>query len=369
MARQNPASPVAVLLLLLPIALLLSPPHVLPAGEQVRPLFQPFPLPKSLSLCGEPMPLENPSVREMLDREFTINVWDQAQVFLWLKRGARYFPYIEKKLAELGMPSDLKYLCVAESSLLTYARSDKGATGLWQFMAQTGMRHGLRKDQTVDERFSFERATDAAFAYLGHLKGLFGSWTLALAGYNCGEGRLLREMKEQRVSDYYRLDLPAETERFIFRIAAIKIILEDPKRYGYQLPQEDLYTPIQCDRVPVSVGAPVHITDLAQALGHDFKTIKELNPEIMGHHLPTGSYVLRVPPGAGPKLSGVLATRAPVSIPAPQRRPAGSHYLVQPGDTLRAIAAKTGVSMETIKELNNISGSTIKIGQKLRLTP
>ena len=129
--------------------------------QSLEPSFNDYPLPGALALCGEPIPLEIDAVWEMLDREFTMMVWDRAQVFLWLKRAGKYFPFIERKLAEANMPDDLKYLAVAESSLLTYVRSSAGAAGSWQFMAETGRRHGLRKDRSVDERLSFEHATEA----------------------------------------------------------------------------------------------------------------------------------------------------------------------------------------------------------------
>ena len=135
--------------------------------------FNDHPLPDSLNLCGEPVPLENRQVWERLDREFTISVWDRAQVFMWLKRASRYFPYIEKELAEAGMPQDLKYLALAESSLIGYVRSHAGAKGFWQFMTRTARRNGLRKDSMIDERLSFEHSTRAALKYLLHLKELY----------------------------------------------------------------------------------------------------------------------------------------------------------------------------------------------------
>ena len=106
------------------------------------------------------IPLENPQVWEMLDREFNITVWDRAQVFMYLKRAGRYFPYIEKKLSEAGMPMDLKYLAVAESALLTHSQSRKGAKGMWQFMKLAARSSGLRKDRIVDERLNFEHSTE-----------------------------------------------------------------------------------------------------------------------------------------------------------------------------------------------------------------
>jgi soluble lytic murein transglycosylase-like protein len=244
----------------------------------------------------------------MLDRELTISVWDQAQVFMWLKRAGRVFPVIEKRLAEMGMPDDLKYLAVAESSLLTYIESNKGAVGTWQMIEETAVRNGLRKGQLVDERNSLEHATGAALRYLQGLHEQFGSWTLAIAAYNCGEARLQREIETQKVADYYRLNLPLETERFVFRIAAIKLIMQNPAKYGYAIARDHIYRPVKSDLVSVQLHKPVHITDLARGIGTDFKIIKELNPQLIGYLLPEGSYSLKVPEGLGSKTVSVLTS-------------------------------------------------------------
>ena len=346
----------------------LLPWRAFPAQENACLVLDNFSLPKALSLCGEPVPLENRRVWEMLDREFTIAVWDRAQVFMWLKRAGRYFPHIEKELAEAGMPEDLKYLAVAESSLLTYIRSSEGAIGSWQFMAHTARRNGLRKDGMIDERLSFEHATEAALKHLRHLKDKFGTWALALAAYNCGKTRLKKEMEEQKVADYYRLNLPLETERFIFRIAAIKIIMENPKRYGYSLTHDQAYRPIECDTVQVKIEVPLHITDIAAAVGTDFKILKELNPQILDCYLPTGQYTIKVPSGLRSRMPAVLKQ---LTQTASRRIQKASHryHVVRPGDTLSDIAGQRGVSVATLKRLNGIRGSLIMVGQMLRVSP
>lgn len=270
------------------------------------PVFHDFPLPETASLCGEVIPLEIPWVWEMLDREFNITVWDRAQVFMYLKRAGRYFPYIEKKLHDKGMPDDLKYLAVAESALLTYSRSKKGAKGPWQFMTLAARSNGLRRDRVVDERLNFERSTEAALRNLKRLEEKFGSWALAMAAYNGGETRLRKAIKEQKTTDYYRLNLPLETERYIFRIAAIKIILENPKRYGYHLSAERAYEPMAYDAVEATFKAPVDIMLIAESIGTDFKMIKELNPQFLKDFIPAGRHFLRVPPGVGTKLTAFL---------------------------------------------------------------
>lgn len=361
-------SRVTVSLMALISMMVLLPSFAFPAQENAYPVFDNFPLPESVSLCGEPMPLENRRVREMLDREFTIAVWDRAQVFMWLKRAGRYFPHIEKKLAEAGMPDDLKYLAVAESSLLTHIRSSQGAIGPWQFMARTARGNGLRKDHMVDERLSFEHSTEAALKYLKRLKDMFGTWTLALAGYNCGKTRLKKEIEKQKVTGYYRLNLPLETERFIFRIAAIKIIMENPKTYGYRLTHEQVYRPIECDTVPVKIPVQLHIKDVARALGTDFKVLKEFNPQILNCYLPAGHYTIKVPSGLASRMTTVLKQLTRTASRR-MKKASDRYYVVQPGDTLSHIARRKGVPVVTLKRLNGIRGSLIMVGQMLRVSP
>jgi hypothetical protein len=336
-------------------------------GQGIQPVFRDFPLPKALSICGEPMPLENRAVLEMLDRELTLAVWNPAQVFMWIRRSGRYLPIVEEKLRQSGMPDDLKYVAVAESSLVTNIRSSAGALGPWQFIAQTGLKNGLRTDRWVDERLNFELSTDAALKYLQNLKAMFGSWTLALAAYNSGEIRIKTETEEQKVKDFYRLVLSTETQRFIFRIAAIKLILENPERYGYVIEEERIYKPIDSDSVPVNIQTPIHITELALALGTDFKTIKELNPQILGYHLPPGSYTLRVPVGLGIKTTEVLKQHRRTRLKGEEML-SETYYVVRPGDSLTRISSKTGVPVDVLRRINRIQGSRITPGQKLRLT-
>ncbi len=290
------------------------------AREDALPVYRDVAVPDSLSLCGEAVPLGISVVHEMLDRELTISAWDQAQVFMWIKRAGRVFPVIEKRLAELGMPDDLKYLAVAESALLPYVESNKAAVGAWQIIEETGVRNGLRKEELVDERYGLESSTGAALRYLQKLHREFGCWTLALAAYNCGEARLRREIDIQKVADYYRLNLPLETERFVFRIAAIKLILQNPQRYGYEIPKEHLYRPIKCDVISVQLEHPVHITDVARGIGTDFKIVKELNPELTGYQLPSGSYTLKVPEGLGNKTLAILKSLGSTTTPAAKEK-------------------------------------------------
>jgi hypothetical protein len=349
------------------LLMLLSNP-ALSAEKDICAVCASFSLPRSLTLCGEKIPVEEAHVWEMLDREFTLSVWRRSQVFLWLKRAGRYFPYIQEKLAEAHMPDDLKYLAVAESGLLTYVRSRKGAVGLWQFMPATARRHGLRVDSKMDERRDVERSTEAAIRYLRNLKGMFGKWVPALAAYNCGEELLEKKMEVQRVRDYFRLDLPRETERFIFRIGAIKILMENPERYGYTLRPGDIYKPVSYETVSVQIDTPIHITDVAEALDSDFKSIKELNPHILGLHLPKGDITLHVPSGLGSESARMLRHLSRIAHRGESAGPC-CYALVKPGDTLYRIAKRTGVSVPELRRFNSMNGSLIKVGQKLRLIP
>ncbi len=338
------------------------------AAEFYPPRIEDYPLPETLTLFGESVPLDQRVVSEMLEREFIISVWDRAQVILWLKRAGRYFPFIEKKLALAGMPDDLKYLAVAESALLTHIQSPAGAQGPWQFMSSTAKRNGLKRDRLQDQRFHFEESTEAALKLLKRLYKKFGTWSLACAAYNCGEARLKREIKEQQVSDYYRLNLPLETERYIFRIAAAKIIMQNPEHYGYQLAPEQIYAPLEHDRITVSIGIPLHITELAKKLNTDFKIIRELNPHFKTYYLPSGRYELNIPKGTGTDTAKAI-DELHVAATRRLKKVAGNVYVVRPGDTLSHISYRTGVSIKLLQQINSIDSHMIYVGQKLRLKP
>jgi membrane-bound lytic murein transglycosylase D len=257
-----------------------------------------YTFPAHLDLCGEPVPLSDQAVYERLDREFLINVYDRGQVFLWLKRSSRYFPYIEARLKEKGMPDDLKYLLVAESSLRPQANSNKGAVGFWQFIEKTGRKYNLQKKPWLDERMDLEKSTEAALSYLQFLHNLFGQWTLAMAAYNCGEDRVREEMVQQGENDFYRLALPKETERYIFRILTVKTLLSDPVKYDFDIPAEEWYSPVKSDVVVLELSSPILLRDIAKACGSNFRELKELNPEIQGNTLPAGTHRLKIPFGS-----------------------------------------------------------------------
>lgn len=268
------------------------------AVASAGPLDVPYiPAPTTMTLCGEPVPLSTEAVYERFDREFTITVYNHAQVYLWLKRMPRYFPVIEQRLRYYGLPDDLKYVAIAESDLLPNACSPAGAAGPWQFMPSTGAAYGLAQSRCVDNRFSLQHSTDSAFMLLKNLHDKYHNWALAFAAYNAGGKRVDDAMRNQGVHDYYGLCLPLETERYVFRILAIKAILTDPARYGYNLPPQYAYKPFQADQVTVSLPGPVSIRTIASAADTTYSEIKRLNPVLRSDQIPAGTYDIKIPAG------------------------------------------------------------------------
>jgi hypothetical protein len=263
-------------------------------------------LPAHLEFAGESVPLPRWDVAERLEREFLLSLGNPAQVVLWLKRSARYFPYIERELSRAGLPEDLKYVAVIESALLPSAYSHASALGIWQFIASTARRYGLTVTPGWDDRRNPERSTAAALAHLRELHQRFADWPLALAAYNAGEPRIEQAMRQQHVSSYYQLALPAETERYVFRALAAKLILAEPGRYGFDVSPEQRYRPYDADVVGIELRERVAVTELARWAGSFYRELKSLNPEIVDDWLGKGRYSIRVPKGNGPGLRAAL---------------------------------------------------------------
>ena len=213
------------------------------------------------------MPLARWDVGERLEREFLLSLGNPAQVVLWLKRSARYFPYIERELTRAGLPEDLKYVAVIESALLPGAYSHASALGIWQFIASTAKRYGLAVTTGWDERRNPERSTAAALAYLRELRQRFPDWPLALAAYNAGEGRVEQALRHQGVASYYQVALADETERYVFRALAAKLILSEPERYGFEVPHEQRYRAYDADVVAIELRDRMAVAELARQAG------------------------------------------------------------------------------------------------------
>ncbi|NMH24532.1 lytic transglycosylase domain-containing protein [Flavobacterium solisilvae] len=232
--------------------------------------------PTTTDFAGETTPLHVVDVRERLDRELLINANLHSTTTLILKRANRAFPVIEPILQKYGIPDDFKYLAVIESGLVN-AVSSAGARGVWQFMPETAKEKGMEVNDFVDERYHLEKSTEAACKYLLTAKNKFGSWTMAAASYNGGMNGVNKKIEEQQVTNYYDLALTEETSRYVFRILALKEIMKNPGKYGFNIYPTDLYSPIPTKKVEVDST----ITDLAsfaKTQGINYKILKIHNP-------------------------------------------------------------------------------------------
>lgn len=297
-----------------------------------------------LDFCGEGVPIETQEVRERLEKELLLTLWDRPQVILWLKRSRRYLPYIEEKLKDAGVPDDLKYVAIAESALRPHAGSPKGAMGFWQFIVSTGQKYGLVINKHIDQRRNIFASTQAAIRYFKYLYETFGSWTLVTAAYNMGEDGLMAEIVTQGTDNFYLLHLPLETQRYILRIVAVKLIASEPQRYGFRLSDEDYYPPLAFDRIEIDLFKDVPLRLIAQSAGTHFKVIKDLNPEIRGYYLRAGRHGILIPRGA----SKDFQTRFQPLLKNLGEDERDRIYVVKKGDTLTSIAERFNVPLSAL---------------------
>ncbi|MEM6319332.1 MAG: lytic transglycosylase domain-containing protein [Bacteroidota bacterium] len=259
-------------------------------------VIKPVNLNKAFNFSGEAVPMDNFDARERLDRELTENSYRHGKNMLNLKKANRYFPFIEKILAEYGVPDDFKYVAVAESDL-SNAVSPAGARGFWQFMRLTARDYGMEVSATVDERYHLEKSTRAACKHILKLKKIMGSWTLAAAAYNVGQTRLKKEMAAQRADSFYDLNLNQETSRYLFRLLAFKEIIENPQDFGFDLEGKG-YQPLD-DFAVVEVNETIpNLGDFAKKYGTSYRMLKLYNPWLISTHLANKSrkqYFIKIP--------------------------------------------------------------------------
>ena len=323
-------------------------------------------LDQALNFCGEPVALDLQEVRERLEKELLLTIWDRPQVVLWFKRSTRYMPIIEEMLNENNMPDDLKYVAIIESALRPHAGSRKGAIGFWQFLRSTGQKYGLRINGDIDDRRNIFASTQAAINYFKDLYAMLGSWTLAAAAYNMGEIGLQSEMVSQKSEDYYRLYLPLETQRYVFRIIAAKLILTNPERFGFGFNDQDLYPQLAFDRIQIECFQDTPIQIVAQAAKTYFKAIKDLNPEIRGHFLTAGTHSLLIPKGSA---EGFEA-RFKKMVQQWQAKNQERVYVVRTGDNLTSIAERFNVPLPALLIWNRLDGKKpIHPGDRLVIYP
>lgn len=304
----------------------------------------------------------------------------QDRMALYLKRSGRYEGMIRAKLRERGMPEDLLYLSMIESGFNPTAKSHASAVGLWQFIEDTGERYGLRVDSYVDERKHPEKSTDAALSYLGDLHDQFGSWYLAAAAYNTGEGRVARVMKQVtgkqkgRDADFWRIRsrLPSETREYVPLMVAAALIGKEPAKYGLGGVQR--WMPLESDEVQVPAGTRLSL--VAEAVGVSENEIKRLNPHLVRAMTPPGkkAYAVRVPRGRTERYAANFASlqKRAAEDAARERREeqrrlaAVRRHTVRRGESLWTIARRYDTTVKKVQAANRLgSRNRIRPGQRL----
>ncbi len=281
------------------------------------------------------------------------------------RRSGKYRTDIVKSLREAGLPEELSWLPLIESGFKVRAFSRARALGLWQFIASTGYKFGLKRDYWVDERMDPDKSTQAAIAYLKELHQIFGDWTTALAAYNCGERRVLRVIRSQRINyldnfwDLYTR-LPRETAFYVPKFLAVLHILNDPHSHGIELPPVEKALDVDV----VSIDKQVHLKTIAKRLTLPYDALKQLNPELRHHLTPKNPYSLKVPKGRGEILLAKLG-----DIPV-WRPPVPDYYIhrVRRGDSLSELAKKYKTSVRAIMAANGLRRKDyLKVGWKLKI--
>lgn len=253
-------------------------------------------LPKNLNLAGERVPIEKQDIRERMDRELLVNTYWQSNGLLLMKRANKYFPVLEPLLKKYGLPDDFKFLALAESGFIDET-SSAGAAGMWHFLKGTAKEYGLEVNKNVDERYNIEKSTRVAAEYLKNAKEKLGSWTLAAAAYNAGLYGVSKRLETQQVENYYDALLPDETERYVFRILALKEVISNPEKYGFVINTNDLYILPKTKIVKVDT-VITNIARFAKGFGTNYKELKLHNSWLRENKLNNKSrklYEIKIP--------------------------------------------------------------------------
>lgn len=262
--------------------------------SQLPQIIEPVDLNQSFSFAGEVMP-DNFDTKERLDRELSVNAYWQSSTLLNLKASYRFFPTMERILAENGVPDDFKFLAVAESSLRNVT-SPANAKGFWQFRKLAAKEMGLEVNDEVDERYHVEKATEAACKYLNQLYRRFGNWTNAAAAYNIGPTNFSRILKKQGEDNFFNLNLTDETSRYVFRLMAIKTILKNPNNFGFYVDDFEKYEPFKYYEVTVDKSVSSW-GDFAKQYGTTYRMLKVYNPWLRENKLTVinNVYQIKIP--------------------------------------------------------------------------
>lgn len=272
-------------------------------------------IPASVSFAGTQVSLDRDDMYERYDRELTSMAYTHGNTLLTIKRANRYFPILEPILKRNGVPTDMLYLACIESYLNPRALSGAKAAGIWQFMPSTAKEYGLEVNEYVDERYNPVKATEAACRYLKKAYARFGNWESVAASYNGGMARVSRELESQKQSTAYDLWLTDETSRYMFRLLAMKEIMEHPSAYGFRITPEQLYRQADCKEVTVN-GPVEDWATWAKNQGTTYMALREMNPWIRAKSLPnkTGkSYTVLVP-----KAGAQLRSKQKVTVHDPR---------------------------------------------------
>ena len=285
-----------------------------------------------------------------------------------LERSGRYRPYIISELKKAGLPEELSWLPLIESGFKVEALSPARALGLWQFIPSTGYKFGLKRNYYIDERLDPIKSTHAAISYMTELHKIFGDWATVLAAYNCGEGRVLRTIRKQKVNyldnfwDLYK-KLPSETARYVPRFLATLHIVNNFEKYGITPPKT--LSPIPFETV--TVNKQIHLNKIAQSISTSAKELKALNPELKYALLPPDTYQLRIPNGKSIQFLAAIDKLPPSSHQSKQTTYA--YHRVRRGETLSSIAHRYGTTTHRLAKMNHMSTrSILKTGKKLRVS-
>lgn len=256
-------------------------------------------VPKSMHFADRDIDFDRIDMYERMDRELISFTFGQTNMLLTIKRANRYAPIIVKTLREQGVPEDLLYLAAIESHYENTAVSSAKAAGMWQFMPSTAKEYGLEVNDYVDERLDCEKSTIAACKYFKRAYAKYKCWLTVAAAYNAGMGRISKSLETQDVDHALDLYLNKETSRYIFRLLAMKLIMENPTRYGYSIKADQLYQPLDCDTIVVAETVPDWV-QWSKSQGITYSLLREYNPWIRATSLPNPnnkSYLVRIPRG------------------------------------------------------------------------
>ncbi|PWH85169.1 lytic transglycosylase domain-containing protein [Brumimicrobium oceani] len=237
-------------------------------------------VPNSIFFAGDSISFKDLDIKERMDNELVINNFWHSNTIMMMKRSNRWLPMMKEIFKEEGVPTDLVYISIIESGLQNVT-SPSGAKGFWQFMEPTAKEYGLIVNHQMDERYHVEKSTRAACQYLKNAHKKFNSWILAAASYNLGMYGISSNLERQKVDNFFDLSLNPETARYIFRILAVKMVFENPEKYGFYIDKESLYPEYVTKDIVIDTSIP-NLYEWSVQQGISIKILRKLNPWIRG---------------------------------------------------------------------------------------